>query len=64
MSDQLKAAAILGAAIVIAVVGAASIMMYFSPMQTCVRGEYEGARASGTDAAKDNIELRCAHYSK
>lgn len=59
MSDQVKAAAIIGAAIVVAVVAAASILAYFSPMQTCVRGGYAAAEARAAAAGrKENPQLR------
>lgn len=49
MSDIVKAAVILG----VAVIAAAAIWVYYSPYQTCVRGEY--ARNNPSAA-----EIRCA----
>ena len=56
MSDQVKAAAIIGVSIVVATIAAVSILSYFSPMQTCVRGGY----ARTKDPQSRNIERSCA----
>jgi hypothetical protein len=55
MSEQVKSALIIGAAIVGAVIGAVSLWIYFSPYQSCLRV----LRSQNTE----NAELRCAVYT-
>jgi len=67
MNNQVKIAAIIGIAIVIAIV----IFVYFSPYQTCVRAttadyvQGDSDRGDAVDVAKSKIaaQERCAHNS-
>ncbi|MBU6374318.1 MAG: hypothetical protein KJS97_16465, partial [Alphaproteobacteria bacterium] len=58
MSDQVKAAAIIGAAIVVAAIAASTIISQNTPFNRCVAGEKARAEARGRDGA--SVEFDCA----